>query len=164
MPPDLADQFKREANIERGARDILCAQLMYLARGDAAYGKAGNENEDLRAFGLILNIGTCRLGDVITQVCLEKIYELKRKQASSLSKAVPKQLIYCEENDVVFGCFQNGMTNLLDAFQEKGYLAVPSQSEGKQTSMAATAQHVDAFSPAKHQHLGWLAEILACES
>ena len=56
------------------------------------------------------------------------------------------------------------MTNLLDVFQRKGYLTVPSQSERSQTSIAATWQHEDAFPPAEHQHLGWLAEILACES
>ena len=96
---ELAGQFKREAHKERTARDILLAQLLYLARGDSIYGKPGNENEDLRALRLILNIGTCRLGDVITQVCREKIYELKREQASSLSKAVPKQLKYCNSDD-----------------------------------------------------------------
>ena len=114
VPPELAEQFKREAHMERTARDILLAQLLYLARGDAAHGKAGNENVDLRALRLILNIGTCRLGDVITQVCREKIYELKREQASSLSKAVPKQPKYCSLDHVFFGDFTTDMTNLLD--------------------------------------------------
>ena len=41
---------------------------------------------------------------------------------------------------------------------------MPSQSERSKTSIAATWQHEDAFPPAEHQHLGWLAEILACES
>ena len=50
---ESAGQFKREAHMERTARDISLVQLLYLARGDSIYGKPGNEKEDLRALRLI---------------------------------------------------------------------------------------------------------------